>query len=120
MAGCCSRPAGATGPIRSPHFVRLTWTFSPFHDMNRETLREAARAVTEMLDDMRESGWDHTPLIRSIAVGDHREGTEHPIDLQELYRLAGVARQTVLGEFSPPLTLSSAGRRGALHLLSSP
>ena len=120
MSECCSRPTGASGPIRSPHFVRLTWTFSPFHDMNRETLQEAARAVTDMLDDMRQSGWDHTPLIRSIAVGDHREGTEHPIDLQELYRLAGVARQTVLREYSPPLTQSFAGRCGVLHPLSLP
>lgn len=42
---------------------------------------------------------------------------EHPSNLD---RLAGVARQTVLREYSPPLTQSFAGRRGALHLLSSP
>lgn len=121
MSECCSRPAGATGPIRSPHFVRVAWTWGcNLPDINRKTLKEAAKVFVETLEVFREAGFDHAPGIKSLEAGDHRDGALRPITLTDLYRLAGVARQTVLGEFSPSLTLSSAGRRGALHLLSSP
>lgn len=101
MTGCCSRPAGTPGPIRSPHFIRVIWTWGDtLPDINRKTLKEAAKVFVETLEVFREAGFDHTPDIQSLKAGDHRDGSIRRITLTDLYRLAGVARQTVLGEYS--------------------
>ena len=68
-------------------------------DINRETLKKAAKVFVETLEVFREAGFDHTPDIKSLETGDHRDGSVRSITLTDLYRLAGVARQTVLGEF---------------------
>ncbi len=93
-----------SGPlaIRSPFFVRVTWNYGPgasLHDMNRQTLPEAARAVVKFLDDCRREGWDHVQYIRTLEVGDHRDGSRRRISLEDLYRIAGRPRQTTIAEF---------------------
>lgn len=100
---CKSYPAPAVPPaIRSPFFVRVTWNYgknNALHDMNRETLPAAALAVVAFLDDCRRDGTDHVQYIRTIEVGDHRDGSLREVSLDYLYRIAGRPRQTTIAEY---------------------
>lgn len=90
--------------ILSPYFVRLRFDFSEFHDFNRPSLKEAARAIVDMLDDFRESGYDHGPHITSIKIGDHRSGVCREVALTELYRISGKDLQLTI---CPPTVMEA-------------
>ncbi|MFA7121211.1 MAG: hypothetical protein WC277_07000 [Bacilli bacterium] len=101
---CKSFPS-PPGPlaIRSPFFVRVTWNYGPgatLHDVNRQTLTEAARAVVKFLDDSRRDGWDHAQYIRTLEAGNHRAGSRREISLADLYLIAKRPRQTTIAEFA--------------------